>query len=67
MTCNNLKKAEEQCRIIRELSRGGVYRVVFVSYPQLSDVFEFVARAERGGVRYVNVDAKPGANISKLL
>lgn len=67
MTRRNLKKPEEQYRVIQKLSRGGMYKVVFVSYPQYPDVFEFIARTERGGVRYVNVDAEPGANISKLL
>lgn len=52
-------------KLARRLSHGGRYIVRFVSFPQCPDVCEFIDRAKR--VRYINMDARPGANISQLI
>lgn len=51
--------------LARRLSHDGRFLVRFVSFPQRPEVFEFIDRAKR--VRYINMDARPGANISQLI
>lgn len=57
-------------RLIRKLSRGGTFKVVFGSYPEHPEVREYIAM-QPGSIepyiRYVNIDAEPGANISRIL
>ena len=55
--------------LARRLSHEGRFRVVFGNYPECPEVFEFIdhpGNSERP-VRYINMDARPGANISRFL
>lgn len=56
-------------QLTNKLSRGGKYRVVFGSYPDVPDVFEYITPPDASGarVRYINTDARPGAKISRLI
>ncbi len=53
----------------RTLSKGGKYRVIFVHQPEFPDVFEFITPPYDDGlrIRYINMDARPGANISQFV
>lgn len=58
----------DRCRLARRLSRNGKFIVRFVSYPQYPEVVEFIDRSTgRKPIRYINLDALPGANISYLV
>lgn len=63
LACTSLGKRRHE--LARRLSRNGGFTVLFVSYPQHPDVFEFVDREKR--VRYINVDSSPGARVSQLI
>lgn len=64
----NLNEVADRRRIVQNLSRNGRFQVLFVSYPQHPDIFEFVARSDDGEcIRYINIDAKPGAKISRFI
>lgn len=54
-------------QLARKLARGGRFRVVLVTYPETPEVFEYISRAGKLPTRYINVDARPGANISRLI
>lgn len=56
-------------QLARELSHDGRFQVIFGHYPEYPEIFEFVSIPTNGGksIRYVNLDAQPGAKISKLL
>lgn len=58
--------AREQ--LARKLSHDGKYCVVFGNYPEYPDVFEFITPPSGDGtrIRYINMDARPGAKISML-
>lgn len=53
----------------RTLSKGGKYRVIFVHQPEFPDVFEFITPpyGNEPRIRYINMDARQGANISMLI
>lgn len=55
--------------IRHKYSVGGRYRVHFVAYPEHPNVFEFIVNHPETGerIRYINMDASEGANISKLV
>lgn len=50
-------------------SVGGRWRVRFVTYPEHPNTFEFIVnRPEKGErIRYINMDASEGANISQFI
>ena len=54
-------------KLARKLARGGRFRVVLVSYPETPEVFEYISRTGARPTRYINVDARPGANISRII
>ena len=54
-------------KLARKLARGGRFRVVLVTYPETPEVFEYISRAGTRPTRYINVDARPGANISRII
>ena len=57
-------------KLARKLARGGRFRVVLVSYPETPEVFEYISRTACAGARptrYINVGARPGANISRII
>lgn len=54
-------------KLARKLARGGRFRVVLVIYPETPEVFEYISRAGARPTRYINVDARPGANISRII
>lgn len=63
----NFKKPVERSQLVQKLTRRGKFQILFVSYPQHPDIFEFVARSDGDHIRYINVAAIPGAKISQLL
>lgn len=53
---------------IRDLSHNGKFVVRFVYRPDFPEVFEFIARPEgKQPIRYINLSARAGANISVLV
>lgn len=56
-------------KLRRMLSHGGKFRVIFVHQPDYPDVFEFVSMPSDNEprIRYINMAARQGANISMLL
>lgn len=56
-------------KLAGKLSRGGKFVVVFGEYPEYPDVFEFIDNPRKSGrlVRYINVSAREGACISRIL
>lgn len=66
---NMMHDPNYQQQLSLKLSCGGKYRVVFGSYPDAPDVFEYITLPDASGarVRYINTDARPGAKISRLI
>lgn len=54
-------------QLARRLARGGRFRVVLVNCPETPEVMEYISRAGARPTRYINVDARPGANISRFI
>lgn len=55
--------------IRHKYSVGGRYCVRFVSYPEHPNTFEFIVNKPETGkrIRYINMDASEGANISQFI
>ena len=66
---NMMHDANYQQQLSLKLTCGGKYRVVFGSYPETPQVFEYITPPDQHGmrIRYINMDAAPGANISRLI
>lgn len=64
-----MQSMEYYNHLARKLTRGGIFRVVLVNYPENPEVFEYIARARNGKrpTRYINVDARPDANICVIV
>ena len=55
-------------RLVHKLSRNGKFIVRFVSYPEQTDVREFIVRPDsKHPIRYVNADASTDAKLIKLI
>lgn len=56
-------------QLARELSHDGRFQVIFGHYPDDPEIFEFVSAPVGGGkpIRYINLDARPGAKTSRLI
>ena len=69
MNTNMMHDPNYQLQMAHRLSHGGKFRVVFGSYPDAPDVFEYITPPDASGarVRYINTDARPGAKISRLI
>ena len=62
---NNFSSDDSRRQLVRRLSRGGMFRVEFVHYPDHPEIAEYIARCDEGPhIRYVNLDARPGAKVS---
>ena len=65
---NNIDSDERRQQLVRRLSRGGMFRVEFVHFPDQPEIAEYIARCNEGPhIRYVNLDARPGAKVSILM
>lgn len=66
---NMMHDPNYQQQLIHKLSHGGKFKVVFGNYPEHPEVFEYVSPpgSPEPYIRYINMDAAPGANISKFL
>ncbi len=55
--------------LARRLSHEGRFRVVFGNYPECPEVFEFITPPDASGARtrFININAKHDANISRLI
>lgn len=64
-----MRSMEYYNHLARKLARGGRYRTLLVNYPDNPEVFEYIARAGNGKrpTRYINVDARPDANICVIV
>lgn len=64
-----LNSVARRTRLIHRLNRSGRFIVCFVSHAERPEVFEFVGLPNAQGirVRYVNLAAREGANVSVLL
>lgn len=60
-------KMEYYNQLARKLARGGRYRVVLVTYPEMPEVFEYISRAGKRPTRYINIDAQADANICVIV
>lgn len=56
-------------KLVEKLSRDGKFVVVFGEYPEYPDVFEFIDNPNNPGklMRYINLCAREGACITKIL
>ena len=62
-----MRRMEYYNHLARKLARSCMFRVVLVNYPENPEVFEYIARAGKRPTRYINVDARPDANICVIV
>lgn len=64
-----MRRMEYYNHLARKLARGGRFRTVLVSYPEMPEVFEYISRVGNGKrpTRYINIDAQADANICQIV